>query len=76
MSLEEMTIMVVQWQQAKIKELEWDVSHKQKQLYWAKWGHTKAKNKLKAELTEVKKKAEFYEKQTEEYKRVFWWQYT
>ena len=73
MSLEEMTLMVVQWQQNRIKELEVTVIHKQKQMMWAKGGHTKEKNRLKKVIDETEQKAKFYENLAEERKRLFWW---
>ena len=75
LSLAEMTLKVIEWQQAQIHELRGEVIHKKIQMNGAKWWHTKAKNQLKRALTVAEKKAQFYEKQAEENRRVFWWQY-
>ena len=73
LTLAEMTLKVIEWFQAEVQQLKWTVVHKQRQLNWAKWWHTAAKNKLKTALTESEKRATYYEKQAEENRRVFFW---
>ena len=73
LTLAEMTLKVIAGFQEEVEQLKWTVIHKQRQLNWAKWWHTAAKNKLKIALTESEKKAAYYEKQAEENKKAFWW---